>query len=272
MTQPKILFTDLDGTLLNSQKTISEHLYQRILEMTAKGHKFVLASGRSLENMIALKNKLGLTQEGIYITAFNGAVIYDCFHDTLLAENRLRLETAQAIYSMAEECGLYCHTYTDTHILTPAHTKELDYYCINCKHPYYLTHNLSEYLSTGPYKMLVINLDNRALLENFRDKIMHTEFASALDSTFSSPTFLEFYSEKAGKGNGLRILCESLHIPIENAYACGDEENDISMIEAAGTGIAMQNAVDITKAAADYTTQADNDHDALAEVIERFIL
>lgn len=268
----KILFTDLDGTLLNSQKTISQKTYDKIQEMTKKGHKFVLASGRSLENIINVKNTLGLTQEGVYITAYQGAAIYDCCQNRLIAENRLSLDVAQGIYTAAHEAGLYCQAYTDTHIIAPAQTKELDYYRQYIKQPYYETLDLHQYLTVGSHKVLVINLDNKDLLDAFREKMMHSPYADEVESAYSNPRYLEFYSKKAGKGNGLRILCDALHIPIENSYACGDEENDISMLKVAGTGIAMKNASDMAKAATDIVTENDNDHDAIAEVIDRFFL
>ena len=63
-----------------------------------------------------------------------------------------------------------------------------------------------------------------------------------------------------------------LSIDIQNAYAAGDERNDISMIEAAGVGVAMKNAVEEAKAAADYITENDNNHDGIAEVIDKLIL
>lgn len=97
-------------------------------------------------------------------------------------------------------------------------------------------------------------------------------YGNEIQSAYSSPVFLEFYSKDAGKGNGLRTLCNMLNIPVENSYACGDEENDVTMLQAAGTGIAMQNATPIAKEAADIVTVADNDHDAIAEVIDRFFL
>ena len=74
------------------------------------------------------------------------------------------------------------------------------------------------------------------------------------------------------KGSGVRTLCEMLNVDLKNAYAAGDERNDISMIEAAGVGIAMKNAVDDVKAVADYVTENDNDNDGIAEVIDKLIL
>ena len=74
--------------------------------------------------------------------------------------------------------------------------------------------------------------------------------------------------KEAGKGSAVIRLSEYLNIPIENTIAAGDEQNDISMIEEAGLGIAMINAGDIVKKSADVITVYDNNNDGLAEFIK----
>ena len=73
------------------------------------------------------------------------------------------------------------------------------------------------------------------------------------------------------KGASIEYLCSFLNIPLEHTIAVGDEKNDVSMIRAANIGIAVKNAVQEAKDAADYITENDNNHDAIAEVISRFI-
>lgn len=74
------------------------------------------------------------------------------------------------------------------------------------------------------------------------------------------------------KWDGLRRLAERLNIPRERIVAAGDYNNDIEMIRNAGIGVAVANALPEVKAAADYVTERDNDHDAAAEIVERFLL
>ena len=88
---------------------------------------------------------------------------------------------------------------------------------------------------------------------------------------YSNDRYLEIFPAASGKGSAVRILCEYLHRPLGNALAAGDEANDISMIRAAGTGIAMQNARDEVKAAADIVTAKDNNHDGLAAVLMEYL-
>ena len=74
------------------------------------------------------------------------------------------------------------------------------------------------------------------------------------------------------KGEALKAFCKRLEIPIAKSLAAGDENNDISMIKAAGTGCAVANARPEVKAAADYVTLADNNQGAVREIIEKFML
>lgn len=272
MTNRKILFTDLDETLLDSSKNISKKTYIKITEMTQAGHILVLASGRSLASVLQVKEHLGLRQEGIYITAYNGAIVYDCTQEKKIDEHRVSLDTAQIIYDLGQQEGIHCHTYSDTHILTPKEDSELAYYRISIHQPYYLTDRLSDYISQGPHKLLAIHLHDQRKLTAFRDKIVNLPCSKELTSAFSNNYLLELFSKDAGKGNSLVSLCRILGIPLANSYAIGDAGNDISMIQAAGTGLAMQNGADSVKEIADYITVHDNNHDAMAEVIDRFIL
>ena len=73
------------------------------------------------------------------------------------------------------------------------------------------------------------------------------------------------------KGNAVCRLCDIMGVDIANAVAVGDASNDLSMIRAAGIGVAMANGMDIVKEAADYITQRDNNHDGVAEVVEKFL-
>jgi hydroxymethylpyrimidine pyrophosphatase-like HAD family hydrolase len=84
---------------------------------------------------------------------------------------------------------------------------------------------------------------------------------------FSSPKYLEFFPASSGKGEALEKLCEILNIPTMNAIAAGDQENDLSMLTAAGTSIAMCNGIESLKEAADIVTVKDNNNDGLAEVL-----
>jgi len=271
MNETKILFTDLDGTLLNDHKKISEHTLEMIHRMTALGHKFVLSSGRPINSVLAVAEEFGFTGPGSYVSAFNGGLIYDCYAQNTLLRSPIPMKYVRHIFDYARKAGMHAHTYTATHITCERETAELKHYREHIKMPVLIVEDVTTVLKEEPMKIIVMDLNGRENLEQFRTGL-EIWASNKVSSTFSSPFLLEYGSLSSTKGNGVKFLCDYFNIPIENAIAAGDEENDVSMLEVAGVGVAMCNATDFTKKAADYVTKNDNNHDGLSEIIEKYIL
>lgn len=269
----KILFTDLDGTLLNSDKLVSEGNREAIQRLLDAGHYLVVATGRPVKSGFKVVKSLGLTMPGCYMVAYNGAVLFDCANETICMEQSIPLEHARYLFAEAKKYGLYVQTYgMDDKILAEQDGLELDFYVRGNRNAlnYQVCENVCDEIGREPNKVLLISMEEQKLHNFQRD---HREWeADKCNSMFSCREFLEYLPKGVDKGNGVSKLCEILGIPLENAYAAGDEQNDISMIRAAGVGIAMKNAIDEVKEAADYVTVNDNDHDAIAEVIDKLIL
>lgn len=87
----------------------------------------------------------------------------------------------------------------------------------------------------------------------------------------TTPKWLELMPLGITKGSGLQALTELLHIPMANVMAFGDGENDIEMLQAAGIGIAMENAMEEVKAAADDIT-ADNNNDGITAALRKYLM
>lgn len=271
MKSTKILFTDLDGTLLDDQKNISRHSLDTIKRMTDAGHKLVLCSGRPINSVLAVSEQFGFTGPGFYVVSYNGGLIYDCYEKKTILHSPLSFDCVKYLFDQAEQEGLHVHTYSDTHIISLHDTPELAHYCEHIKMPTLVTDDILGILDEEPMKLIVMDLNGRSRLEAFRAKL--SSWAEGkVSSTFSSPVLLEYGSPVSSKGNAVKYLCEYLNIPIENSVAAGDEENDTTMLEVAGVGAAMANGIDITKNAADYITEHDNNHDGISEIIEKFIL
>lgn len=270
----KILFTDLDGTLLNTNKQISQHTKDSILSMLDAGHKLVLASGRPLYSILERKEQLGLPDHGVYVTAFNGALIYDCEAHNILSEQRVPIPTAQALFDLAKKHKLHIQTYMHDTLVSIADDAELAYYTQFVPSEVIISTEVASLLTEAPFKLLAIDLKEPETkrLAAFRQEIKDSELGNIVDSAFSHDTYLEFYNKNAGKGIGVITLCKLLDIPLANSVAAGDAENDLSMIESAGVGICMQNGTSFVKERADYVTTCDNDHDGIIEIIKTFIL
>ena len=259
----KLLFTDLDGTLLNNDSEVSAGTKDFLERFLAAGNRLILSSGRPRDSILEVKNNAGLTQPGILLICDNGTQVYDCDSGRTILEKRLPLSYVSYLQTEAQRYGIHIHTYRDDAVVSPAEDAEIRFYRRRIHLPLIVSPALTQALHEGPYKMLAISLDDPDRLEAFRLGIADWA-AGRIQSIYSNSMYLELFDHSAGKGSALRFVCDYFRVPVSDAYAAGDADNDISMIEAAGCGIAMANAPDKVKEAADIVTRLDNDKDGLA--------
>lgn len=272
-TNTKAIFLDLDGTLLNDDKQVTPGNQEAIDKALAAGHKVIISTGRPTSSALRLADKLGLNAPGCFIIAYNGGVIYDAGAKKVVFKVAIPLDVVYGVFEKTNARGIHAQTYGEVNIIVepPYVNAFLDRYCQKTGMSYEVIddiHNLKE----EPVKILLVNYDEHEPLEKFRNEVLLTEYADDLSTFFSCPEYLEIVKKGLNKGDALLRLAEILDIPVENTYACGDAANDLDMIKAAGTGICMINGMDIVKEAADYITVRDNNHDGIAEVIEKFLL
>lgn len=266
----RLVFSDLDGTLLNHDHIVSQRTRDAIHSMIRRGHKLIISSGRPLNSILEVLHQNGLEQPGMLVISNNGALVYDCDSKKALCEHRLCQEDVRLIFREASAMNIYCQTYTDTHILAMGSGEELEFYTRKIHLPILLVNaadSLTDALPNGSYKVLAIDLHDHARLEAFREHILSL-YGDRLQAVFSSDVLLELLPLQAGKGSGVRFVCDYFQVPLSHAYACGDAENDLSMLEAAGTGVAMKNADPSVKEKAALVTEEDNDHDGLVPLFD----
>ncbi|MFA9377347.1 MAG: Cof-type HAD-IIB family hydrolase [Lachnotalea sp.] len=271
MSSTKILFTDLDGTLLNKERNISCKNRQTIEKALKQNHKIVIATGRPLPSVLHLVEDLGLTSKGCYAITYNGGLIYDCYNNEAIFKTTLALDYVRYILDQAQKSNIHCHTYSNNYVISEKKTKELETYCSRIKVPYEIVENITTYLAEEPVKTVMLDLAGRDRLSKIQAE-MATWCSGKINCYFSSSNILEFGPLDATKGHAVKFLCNYLDIPIENSIAAGDEENDISMLQAAGVGAVMANASNEIKKYGDYVTQRNNNNDGIAEIIEKFLL
>ena len=265
----KIFFSDLDGTLLNSQKTIGEETRKTLHQILEQNHYLVLSSGRPLQSIIQVKKELNLPDQHVYLIGFNGGIIYDCEADQIIFEHRIDLDLVLPIFQLAKNQDLHCQTYNESHIICKKSTPELENYASIVKLPVIFTENILEYLQKGPFKILSMSQFGPSKLDPLR-KIIEEQFAGVLETLYSAEHLLEVFPVNSGKGTALTILTKHLELPIENTIAAGDQENDLSMLLAAGTSVAMCNGTDSVKASASFVTKRNNNEDGLVPYLKEF--
>lgn len=267
----KLFFSDIDGTLLRSDGSISEALRNGFQKMAGQGHSLVLTSGRPLSGTLNIYNKIAVAFPHAYLICNNGCLVYDHHAGHTIYENRIPRELVDQIAALAKQMHFHIQAYTEDSIVCEKETPELHYYTSRVHMPVIFCHPLSSALTKSPYKMVAISLKGSDALTGLKQKIDET-FGTQITSTFSSPGYLDIIPQNVSKGNALSFLCSHLGISPADTFAAGDSENDISMIQAAGMGFAMQDAEDIVKSSADKITTLDCNHDGILEIIQNYII
>ena len=272
--QTKLLFTDIDGTLLRSDQTISDALAADLSALAENGHGLILASGRPLGSMLKvysyLESRLSCPFKIAYCMANNGAQIHDLSTGKTVFEKRVPLPLVDKLQDLADSMQIHLQTYTDTHIICSADDDETKSYRKRVILPVLITERLSSALSVPPFKMLALSLQGSEVLMPFRAAVSE-QYADYVHCIFSGAGYLEIVEQSVDKGNALRLIAEHLQIPISHTFAAGDSENDLSMILAAGCGFAMKNSSPNVRASVSHVTARDHQEDGLSEVI-RLIL
>lgn len=286
----KILFSDLDGTLLTDDKKILPEDMQSIDEMLSRGHKFVITTGRPLFSAKNLAKKYGFYKPGFYLVSFNGGLIFDCATEQSILTRRISVDSVKSIMDRAYAYGFHAHTYAGDLVVSEHETPQLKTYCQQMQMEYVVVKDIRSYFGETvpadkvgeptspinvvikpPIKVNVITpLDHSSLLD-FRTEMRKTTEGKLFD-VFSKPEMLEFSHLKSNKGDAVRFMSEFYNVPLSETIACGDEENDCPMIEAAGVGVAVANASEVARKVANYITMRDNNHSAISEVIKKFVL
>ena len=269
----KVLALDLDGTLTNDRKEITPRTRAALDAALARGVTVVLASGRPIAGVTPVARALELGQPGRAgaILAYNGGAIVDCGPGhRVLWQQVLPAPMVPALCRFAAEQNVAIVTYNEEGVVTerpgdPWAQRE----GFTNKLPMIEVADLAAYVNYPVNKML-ITLDPVRLPHVLRAGA--ERFAGQIDLYPSSPFFIEAVPLGVAKDKSLAALLDRMGFTRENLMACGDGMNDRSMLRYAGVGVAMANAEGTVKAEADYITDADNNHDGVAEAIERFIL
>ena len=268
----RLLFLDLDGTLLNDQKEVTQGNRIALEQALERGHGVVIATGRPLKSAKDLAHRLSLDKPGCMMIASNGAILYDWEKGDTIFTCTLPIPSVRKLFTEANRRGLHIQTYeVDLFLVEPRCEDEaLEWYCSRIGMEYRVVGDVNRDVVQEPVKCLMIDYyDQRELLS--MQQWIRENMQQEADCFFSCKEYLEIVTKDMNKGNAVRRLCEMMGVDIANAVAVGDAANDLSMICAAGIGVAMANGTDEVKAAANYITQRDNNHDGIAEVVEKFL-
>lgn len=274
----KAIVLDIDGTLLNTGKIIAEKTKQALIAAQEKGIKVILASGRPTTGMLELAEQLEMTKYEGFLVSYNGARVTDCLTKGVLFNQAMSIETGQAILEHLKKFDVI------------AMIDKEDYLYVNDVYSGMLdlpdgAFNIIEYEARGgnfklseiddlaAFATFPINKILIAAQPEYLQKIapaLHAPFGKIVTAAFSAPFYFEFTDKGIDKAKALNTVFPEMGIHSENIIAFGDGHNDRSIIEYAGIGVAMGNAVDALKEIADDVTLSC-DEDGIAAGLEKYL-
>jgi Cof subfamily protein (haloacid dehalogenase superfamily) len=261
-----LIVTDLDGTLLNNQHQMTERTEKALRAALDKGVRIVLATGKTRTSAQEIIQKLNLTTPGIFV---QGLVI--CGGEgEILHQQTMDVNIARQVITFAEDRGFYMAAYSGASIIA-RNQNPIGNFFVDFHEP------LPD--PVGPLQNILGELPvNKLIAVGDPQRIKSLRWQLAMQHNGSIklvqshvPTVLEILPAGASKGNALKVLLPELGVPAHEVLAIGDAENDIDMMQLAGIGVAVGNADETTKAAADYVV-ASNNNDGVGEAVERFVL
>ena len=264
----RLIAIDMDGTLLNENNLLTPTTIATIKEAKTRGIKIVLCSGRPLTGLQPFFKPLGLTAPGDYAITYNGAMVQHADTGEILLQHSLSYQDYVELTALAAKLGVHSHAEDEARMYTP--DRDISEYSV--RESYLVNMPLSYRLPTefaqDKQFAKVMFIDDPKILAAAQAKIP-AEFFARYYFVNSEPFFLEALNKKASKGNAVSDLAAHLGYTMDMVMAIGDQANDLPMIEAAGLGVAMGNAIPEVKAAAQVTT-ATNAEDGVAKAIRTY--
>ena len=263
----RIIAMDLDGTLSNDKKEITPLTRKVLMDAQKKGIRLVLASARPAPGLFREANALSVQDYGGILMSYNGGCITDAATRRVLYKTGIDMEVMRGVLRMLK--GFPVTPILDDGVQFYVEDKngfKVDYECRNNCMECTEVGDPAEFLHFSPVKVLMSA--DPAVIKDVQ-KVIAERLPENLTVVQTAPFYLEVIPRSINKGEGLKNVCELLGVRPEDTIAFGDAENDIPMLKAAGIGVAMGNADERTKAAADYVTLTNNE-DGIACALQHF--
>jgi Cof subfamily protein (haloacid dehalogenase superfamily) len=260
----KLIAADLDGTLRAEQQQFTPRVRDAVRRAQERGVRVVITTGRMYRTTAPFARDLGLNSA---IICDHGATIRDVPSGEILFQKTVPLDLARQVIAGASD-DLTVLVCVEEEFYTPRLTQDAQNFVGSYHNHLHVVPDLAQALRGEPQKILFVNevsVTDSLLIE------LKIRFGNVLQVVQSFPKYVELTHREVSKGNAVAWLANRWGIARAEVIAMGDYDNDRSMVEWAGLGVAMGNAIDSVKAIADYLAPTVAD-DGAAAVIERFVL
>lgn len=252
----KLIFSDLDDTLLDSKKTVSDETINFIKDL--KDTRFIVNSGRLPYNMELIKQYIDLSNmvcgNGAYII-LDGKLIYSCCLDK---------KDAYELLDYAYSKGYSPRLYLDSGLYITEESKMRTAVKVNMVTKTKLFDLLK---NENAYKIAFYDRN----VENLEDIKYFVDSIENIICEYSDSDFLECHHKDTSKGNAIEIVSKLLNVKPDEVLAIGDNENDLSMFNRGYHSACPYNANNKVKSAVEYVSQFDCNHDSMVDIIKHFL-
>ena len=264
----QLIAMDLDGTLNNDQKIITEKTKTALMAAQERGIRLALASARPSPGLFKERDILRLQDYQGILMSYNGGRIVDAATGKVLFETSMDLDQTKQVLRRLEE--LPVTPILDDGVqfyVADKNGYKVDYECKNNQMTCTEVGNLADFLTFAPIKILMsVQPEELPQVQQQIAAFLPEDLTVVQTAAF----YLEVIPKIINKGQGIRDICAVLGIAPAQVISFGDAANDIPMLREAGMGVAMGNAADAVKAAADMVTLSNND-DGIAAALEKLL-
>ena len=266
----QLLVIDVDGTLLNSNHEITERTRSALIKVQQAGIRIALASGRPPQGLWAISEALDMPTYGGYIIAYNGSQIIDAASRSVMFERKVNPELLPYLEKKARKGNFAIMTYGDEQLVCNLEgNAHVEAEALLNGLSLVVEPEFSVAIDFTPYKVVLVSDDEPAL--KALEDLWKRRLNGTVEAHRSENYFLEILPYGVDKDGALSVLLDHLNISPQSVAAFGDGVRDVGLLQLAGLGIAMGNALPSVRACADYVTKSC-DEDGVAEAIEQFVL
>ena len=263
-----MIVTDLDGTLLNKNKEVTQKTRMALHELKNRGIILGLASGRSVQASLQFLSQWGIENDLSFLIGMNGSTFYDVRQkiqedyymlsgETIL-EITKHFEGIDVTFFAMQGNNRYVNRSTEQSRVLATKLRENE-----------IVVDYATFMKGKKFNKLILVTPPEKMKEIC--KVSATFHSEQYIGIQTEPHLFEYFDSRINKGVGVKKVCEHFGVQLEHVVAFGDSLNDKEMLQEVGLGIAMANAHDEIKKIADHISPYTNEEDALANFIHDFL-